>query len=1333
MINSDNEIVAYMVADAFNFKDLKAYKADELKTLMTNHKIKLYNAALVGDIKGIVYNLRLLPTMFKGKWMNNDKYFCAFKKDDKYTLFKINNTIIEPLVLKPMEMLGYLTKGAINNAKGFMDVNCEDLGGCKMTLSQLYNQSHKSQTASTTKEDARSKQSIDKQKERLEFLKKDVTNPDTHWTLDDFETYMKGMGYSYAIDGDKLNSDTQAIYIDFIDPRCKNIKLPDIHFITREMLDLDSVSGSITIDSIITYANCTYFEIPKHYNNEWLNIKKLMIRPSNLYPEGYTQMSLPYGTHIGTLDIDCDVITGSIKDNGNVKIDNIYIKATKVVDSFTACDIKNIVFDNVKRVEGSFNNVGIDTNLLSLNIEYLKSSFSYVRFDKSVLIDFPEIIEHAEYSFNSNGVGALEEDGTSPIIEVNFNKAINMSTFYNMFNEAKNILSADLSMCYNLKYFCGFQQTGIKSLKLPDGLVNCQVILTKFRDDYSSDCGMKELVIPDSVNLFSISAPGTTITLPNKEIVLDSSHIIGSLGNCVITNAECIKRLSNKSLQPNGIYNPEDGSVKNIESLDDLGLDLNNVDVDIMAFAWSTITNIDLRKLKLTKDVLYAETFRGSKIQNLVIGGTVKKCVERVFYNMSYLKNVFFEDDVEVSKDLFCKDESNNFVIYCTENSKFYNEFKSARGKKLNIVLVDDINEPIDRIMGAGTTDVRQQNKYFMFLSNTEHEDLLKQPYLKNIATSYGLILSLDKNAYVAKNKLNTSKFKSVPLDSCELGKELINVLAFRGATLISSDEALNPKFVGLCNFLTTYLDNYIDYIQYVNVDRAWTYIQQVYDNAAIVVMKVRSNYKATVDNCVYVDCALVVINNNITFMGVVNINGIHEHWSRNGAGFNTFKNLSTNLLSKTTIYDINSNWVNSLADNKYSISSELIPGDALCNGDIIVHGATLPHKYYDRMYESLMQGIKFIGTNCTVKQMEVNEFTRHTLWYDCFGQRFLILSLKFNTEIAGENRFDVYSIEDIKCVKEFKLNDLKSVPNNLTKKLLPYLNYADGINTLKLLKNSVVKAVISDDDYDITDVKDITTFADAMYKYGVNTLEKATPKILNAMFSLNLFKYENVSVNDIRKLDLKTDVLSINSEDLVLLQYTNLNYETKDYTYFYVLCNGDTLLTKRGIVVHSLCNIRDIISILYIMGKNRAENRFPKTYSIADPDLDVESVAWLYTFSSLDHTDPTLKIDIALDYMTGYTYLVAETNDMDFKKMFRTKGAFETYELVSSMLNSDDRTNYWDMVNFADFVLRGYNKGELYSIRKLIVKGLPNSDVYDAKFSDWLSILAKEKPSTNN
>ena len=82
---------------------------------------------------------------------------------------------------------------------------------------------------------------------------------------------------------------------------------------------------------------------------------------------------------------------------------------------------------------------------------------------------------------------------------------------------------------------------------------------------------------------------------------------------------------------------------------------------------------------------------------------------------------------------------------------------------------------------------------------------------------------------------------------------------------------------------------------------------------------------------------------------------------------------------------------------------------------------------------------------------------------------------------------------------------------------------------------------------------------------------------------------------------------------------------------------------------------------------------------------------------------------------------------------MFRTKGAFETYELVSSMLNSDDRTNYWNMVNFADLVLRGYNKGELYSIRNLIVKGLPNSDVYDAKFSDWLSILAKEKPNGNN
>ena len=190
MINSDSDIIAYMVADAFNFKDIKAYKADELKTLISNHKIKLYNAALVGNIKGTIYNLRLLPTMFKGSWISSDKYICAFKKNDKYTLFKVKNSGVESVVLNPMEMLGYLNNGAINNVKGFKDVNCEDLGGCTVTLPQLYDQYNKTQSTSTTKATTASKEEIDKQAKRLEFLKKDVTNPDTHWTLDDFETFM---------------------------------------------------------------------------------------------------------------------------------------------------------------------------------------------------------------------------------------------------------------------------------------------------------------------------------------------------------------------------------------------------------------------------------------------------------------------------------------------------------------------------------------------------------------------------------------------------------------------------------------------------------------------------------------------------------------------------------------------------------------------------------------------------------------------------------------------------------------------------------------------------------------------------------------------------------------------------------------------------------------------------------------------------------------------------------------------------------------------------------------------------------------------------------------
>lgn len=937
------------------------------------------------------------------------------------------------------------------------------------------------------------------------------------------------------------------------------------------------------------------------------------------------------------------------------------------------CYFNGINFGNhIRKLSSSFHNCKFNNPKLHINIESIESSFANLANISSIY--FGDKVNDIWMSFDD-----------IKLTELNFSKANNLKLIRRSFDHLENVREIDfsntvLTTLNNSVHHC----EKLVSIKLPDTIKDMS-------GDTLYKCNIKTLELPESLNVFPIRAQVTDeIIYPSSVKTLSTNNLIDSYSTKPkFTFKNKLKYIARKTFEGSTLCN--DG----IEKLD---IDLSQCILQDGAFEAVWMEQFDSRTFPSTQSIP-EDCFRNSHIVNFIFGDNIKEIEANALRDCKYAKKIIIGNSVEkIVPNAFSLMHSSFTTIYVIKGS-YAHKFFSKRNNV--IVVCASFEDALYEAFAGVETEERKIGKFRMILQGTKYEVLLDDKYINNVSYLYNLWYRIDTDNYVNKPLvLNTTKFKELDITLLPFLTHMLSLRNNKDLPQVVGGELKN-QFISMCNLITTLTDN--NEILYRLAENNSSY--NLTD----------CNYSYIDSRCMIGTCSIDVIGTNISILMIVIDDKIvymtpfdYSFISKNHASNHMHNFISGGV----RIPSIN-----------FTLTDEFIQGDTLSSGAVRIKGTEIPNQLGGQIMGSLGFNYKFIGLLDT--SLRSRNKMLNTLYFDTCTEKFL--------ELSSENDFTSYGSKHIIAklygfsVKNiYGLSDISKLSVDYFSTFKDAIENVENINAinLALASKNEIDNMFSDENFDISDNKNVTEFADAVYKYSVTNANCLTLPIAELLLQSEYFVKSDISMKKCIKYEYEPTLLRLKNSDKMLIEY-KVDYRT----YLIGIIDSNTSMTSKSVLSQSTMSINKLLEMYYTIGEARALGKYNKINKIINSTINVDAFFFTDVFLQIRKCSAyILKVHLAIEKMTGYTYLIADLSDTDFYTVFRFKNYMQAVQFTNNVRAESYKTS---MLNKLVSNLTGvyeYNNTDYSDIRDKIMGGLPNNYPYHWGEKELFDILAKQQ-----
>lgn len=1299
----------YILVDLDDNNKIITVSKEQIISVLNSKKLKINNIKLVDNsLVGKYYSLQKLPIFFSNNHSNSCCTLCLKIKDNQeFTIVNYSNGFPSIEKCNLYQFKTFMNLGRIINYEPSKnDILCEKIDSSINPL------------------------------KKTRDLNKEVLEPSIPWTIDDFKRYMDSNNYYYAI-----TEDYDRIRLNYIDTRCLNVKVPEGITHIDTLYDTDNISS---INSIILPSSLVEFK------NITMNRREAVenlfeATDKDLYNKlSYITINSVYVLPNSTKGIE---LYGFSK---VLIVDKLILGNRAVIrGGFNYSYINEINLDFNGKLSNSFNNCKLNNTVININCDEIIRSLKFI--DNVSTINIGNKIKHIEESLCNINCTSINILGAS------------LRTLNRAIKNCENLMLLDFSNQFSLTRITNslLYLTNIKSIYLPDSLECVRysfngIALSKL--DFSRCNNLTELVssIKYCENITELKLPPNIenmkdtceLTMINKEILLPYTvNAItcgkGKYPTWIVPNnfSEVQSEYSENRTFKKGIITVNGGSIPNFKFKDNHGskfyfsdrifeyMEANEIDTDAFPAEYALFKSETFLGCKVTTfnskcfksvDTIPSQCFKQCSIKNIILHDNIKEIGDNVFEDTSTIRNLVLGKNIEtISPKILNKMKSNACTIYVVKDTP---AAKFMAKRKYIVIEVSSTDEAIDKIFNTGKTSEAKQTKIEFLLSNhPEYHILTKEPFLKDAGYTYGIIEKVMNNVE-ENNKLtlDTSKFRSIGLHNFNvLHNEISKFRQIRNNKIQENKQQVNKlpdSFIGMCNLITRMSDR-LDIVydtELKNIGASNILMIDSCDNGEIVYVVTYKESKLPSK------LLFILIENEIVY--ITGFNGSHMY--------------QEGCSEKFKVHMLNHGFF--IKESRCNINTEIAVNDiidAYTQWDqyMVLNGALIPPKFKKEIKESIEESLIYIGSSnkeSTFLMSTREDKEYNVLFYDSASARFLEVIAKFEFDTSNGCGFDRIKFMKIKAI--YELNEIDKINKAYTTKLTKAFTDNRNIDAIKLLfSNNTSNTKCNNDSFDIEENKQLVEFADAMYKYNVDSVDKLSTPVIKEMLKLNIF----YDIKDsIEKFNTKFKPKAIDTADgnSLILEYAGKTSDTD--VWIYVNIDENTNLKSKTTLKVAYRPLSELVQMLYFIGNARALNKHEKDNLVETGKImDVDRYWFLYSHSLNTNG---IKVNVAVDKVYGYTYWIGEYLDTDFVELFRFKSTTDAISiLLNTVYNKTAKAHLrMSLANLIDKLLFGrelsYNNSVEFSFERLYMKiqeGLSNDSPYPWSEREFFKLLSKQ------
>lgn len=1182
----------------------------------------------------------------------------------------------------------------------------------------------------------------------LSGLDAQVGDPSVLWTINDFEKYMTAHNYRYKLNNvGKLklftftnrSNDDDAYELGNISPDCKIIHIPNGVVRTKNLYasavtEIDTIIFPPTINQV-SYGIFT----DRNEDSPRVSIKNIYFQDGN-YTNVSFQLSMFKNLHI-TGDIvlpkDFYSMENMFRNCTIDKPQNLVIDGKNLITCFNDCEFSAVNSDevtienvlsisecfnsclNLKRLTTKFTRRDTFSEILKISYSFRECSLEEIHFIDENRLQLNEAFNNAK-----NLVSIKAEKAPYISCRNSFNKCsslkkietdseYNFSTLVSSLNECGSLTKVDLSGCTELR---------------------------SIREDILRDCeNLAELILPNAIisiycdltksKITYIHVPSEVITIKYenlpKDITLDFSNNNGKLsGRAVIfdypgVKLNIINGFSKLHAMTKDLFEKFDKILEQnkITSVSESFLYYDNIGLKGKVFDTQEYIP-DVKKLS-------SGAFYYTDCSTIIINDNITELGYNLFQGCEAVRICISDKVVDIPEEAFDGHNSST-TYYVIKGSEAY---RVLRKKRARIQIIESIQDFIE-MFGDMTPD-KIQNKYKMLLSGSKFEVLLDDAYIGNIEQLYKMYYMLDANEEdTSGHVLDTSKFRSLELHKIAELNKIVNTLLTNSETVLPASrqnrDSFSNEFISLCNLYTkvcgeydeAYSDQFITEANNSQIDSIFIYA----DNLSQII-----KYSFTAVENIRLHMLAIIINNKIVFNTPV------SKMTNKVEGYGI-----VNVLSPR--YNFNSSETCNVQEYFSSIYKYTQEGDSLPQNSLNLR--PIPPELKNIIIPRFARTSRLIGsTNALNKMIESNTLSSGKdkklplLLYDVEIQKFIQVECLISGNVTHKN-VNISRLESMDIIKIFEFDQFDTISKTYLQDLYSSINDVKNINTLKLCcrdKNIMKELKNEPDAYNIKD-EFMLSVCDAVYEHDIKFANQLNQKMFEAIAKTGLMRSVSMSVNDLRNNpQMKQNFYETATPDELIIVYCKENPVDNSILgkqYYIAYLTGTTSLkSKKGIVFESEMTLGSILKCLKSIGGMRKTSRCNGTETNAEDvrltDNDIDLTKYYFTATQslgLARNYDGFKIDLAIHTDTGFTSLIVEKWDMDFRELFRFKTYGDAMELFKKIVKACVNENEFGVDNeltwitelYLEIVSDSYSSYKLETkkwreLRNVVIKGAPN------------------------
>lgn len=1354
--NSRNVSKGYRLIDIDKCISIKDVTKEQLLYVLKRKKLKVENAKHNGNkIMGIYSPLEDLDTLVCDDNNINNIHFIS--NSNKFVVLKYTEDRSEIVVA---DSRGHVQ--TINHQDLLMLISCRLVINANQfeIRAKKFNKNNNE----TKKDDPRL------------ISDEEAANKDIVWSINRFLEYMEQRGYKFKLTdyyGIEITNTSRTFnindytYKNFrlsnIDKRCKIIHIP------RYVSNIDNIFNEYENDTEVEIDTLIFSEDVKtegelydsistrlkeiaskkgikenRLSDRWLILNNLYFQPATerIDRQYYDDFSKLKNVEVKKdYNLPC-ISEQSVSEKRRVRINELFQRFTlpflPKFDNKNAEYIINSSFTNC-----TFNNLDYNTTLDLNNIKYLYSSFTGCNGTEKVIIGrnltgITSSLNISKYSIYSETVGM-------PLID--FSESV-IDNIYDSFNYEKD-------------------NTKIKTINIQTKADSLS-IRSSFKGEYS----VENIMLPNvklsiTSNSFYKCHNVKKVEIPEKieSVKLGCFSIYTEQDWSKTQHTKATKILIGGSLACEVIKLPKEFTSIEFQCFNGVTADRieempNIIDIGKSIFMESYIKSFDSRVLPNIHEIKQSTFMKCGSLKEVELHSNIYKIGPYAFSCKS-LEKIFISDSVididkeafKITDKLYTERLNTNKRIYVIKNSYAHNYFKN----KKNIVLIvnNTYEEAYNAYLGKGDTSEGQIKKFKLVMNNSdEYKELLNEPYIDNCTEIYNLAEAIKKENPMYEGIVDE------------------NIFDFEGPMLVD----FNTKIYEMYNKFTSAIDTKEKEIgKYSTLFAGYIHLYSKLSNNNINIIKSEDGAKIFRDialfkttkiiyidkRCAIIDAKVCTVSNWVNYILLIIVDGrivwctMHDDLCSDNI-ISEYNSLFTpNLIMDKALFVDYDKLYNEIS----KFTSNLEIGDYFnIGGEATIGGVLYPD---DNKYRK-----PWIATNynwvliCAESDRSFNAKQPNSKTpikfkvYDLMSKNILTISAKVGLDDIYLS--DVGSCRVVESFYRINIHEkitldkyLKNKCSEQFKKCISAFNSFQSNNRMRIiaLSNSDRERLYnSAESYDNKESENnqLIQLAEVLYNNKIN-ISNISPNLVEQILKSELCRKTNLSVGKAFEKIGSPDVKALVNSDKIIIKFklnnskSLSNNEKRKELKLYALTSmvdlaEDTILYSSYFDIEELINIIKTLAIpLNGEEEHKVDNN---TVNIQDFTCLLTRVAYLM------HGKYT-RFNIGIQHRTGECFLLVDTDDIDYYKIFRFKRFYDADNFLFELLGSYDNKQLTDadkidslqdiykLIAYRD--VREYYRSnwDLVRIRELIIDGIPNNYPVDVSSNKLFDTLSKQPGKT--